>query len=565
MPNLPSPVDQFIAQVNKRINSHRTRNIAIWATLIGGAIMLVLAAIYVLPGYRVPWILYPCVLLGTLLSAAVAVVLNRSSEAQAASFADSFFGLKNAIGSCLGFAQEGKQGGFYDLQAAQTETLVEKVSVEKISYQPPWRLIVIGLVLVAVSVSLGFKGPSPEVEKRLEQEQQTLAMTVEANQQIKEMVEELEKSAEDEDERKLLEPDKLREWVDELKETTDLHEAKRQYSKIEMRLNRAAEALRQRREEKLLDQAAEELKLDLESIELSKDLKYKKYEKAAEDLEDFKPSEKLKNLKDLKELSEARKDLAKLKAVAKRMAAAAQKTQGSGNQQQSQGEASDADPSDGDLSDADESDGDDSEGDLSELIEGLDEAVEDLDQQLEEIELSDYPSEDEPGWSEEELDDAYRAVRGKMDDLGDRMRRMAGRRKARSKLKKLSKRVAQAQSSSRSKQPGGIKAGEEDGTRERTERDENVDNGQNTKLKGIKGSGPSLTQIQAADDGDGTSQRKSKATKRDFKRQFESFVEREDIPEDLKSGVKEYFTNIHQAEQAAAKNETPDANPPNSP
>jgi len=233
MPNLPSPVDQFIAQVNKRINSHRTRNIAIWATLIGGAIMLVLAAIYVLPGYRVPWILYPCVLVGTLLSAAVAVVLNRSSEAQAASFADSFFGLKNAIGSCLGFAQEGKQGGFYD--------------VEKISYQPPWRLIVIGLVLVAVSVSLGFKGPSPEVEKRMEQEQQTLAMTVEANQQIKEMVEELQKSAEDEDERKLLEPDKLREWVDELKETTDLHEAKRQYSKIEMRLNRAAEALRQRR------------------------------------------------------------------------------------------------------------------------------------------------------------------------------------------------------------------------------------------------------------------------------------------------------------------------------
>ena len=43
--------------------------------------------------------------------------------------------------------------------------------------------------------------------------------------------------------------------------------------------------------------------------------------------------------------------------------------------------------------------------------------------------------------------------------------------------------------------------------------------------------------------------RKATARKRDFVRQFESFVQREDVPEELKRGVKNYFTEIHQGEQ----------------
>ena len=187
--------------------------------------------------------------------------------------------------------------------------------------------------------------------------------------------------------------------------------------------------------------------------------------------------------------------------------------------------------------------------------------MDEYDETLEQIELQEDPYGEEPEWSEEELEEANRAVRSKMDDLGDRMRRMAGRRNARSNIKKLSKRVAAAQSNSRSKQPGGTKAGKGDGSRERAETDKRKDNGNNTKLKGIKGSGPSISQLQAADDGDGTTRRKSTAKQRDFKRQFESFVEREDIPEDLKSGVKEYFTKIHQVE-TESNNETLEANAP---
>jgi hypothetical protein len=449
----------------------------------------------------------------------------------------------------LQFSQEGKQGGFYDLQANQTEKLVNSVAIEDIKYQPPWRLIVPGVLLVGIAISLGFKPTSPAVLARLEEEKNTLAMTTAANEQLKELVEELENSADDEDERKMLEPDKLRQWVDELKETTDLREAKRQYAKMEMRLNRAAEALRQRRDEKLMDKAAEELKKDLDSAELAKDLKHKKYERAADKLKDLKPGDKNDQKFKPGKLSKSRKELAKLKAAAKRMAAAARKTRGNSNSKSKNGENSDSKPSDGDPSEASEEVEDNDE--LAELIEELDDAVEELDRELEEMEFDDGDGEQDLEHGDEDLDEAERGVRGKLDELGDRLMKMARRRKARSKLKKLSKKCAQCQSGAstmESERKGGKRAGEGSDDAFREQRDERMDNGQNTKLKGLKGKGPSLTQVQAADDGDGTATRRSEAKQREFKRQFESFVDREDIPEDLKNGVKEYFTNIHQVE-----------------
>jgi hypothetical protein len=235
------------------------------------------------------------------------------------------------------------------------------------------------------------------------------------------------------------------------------------------------------------------------------------------------------------------------------MAAAAKMTKGASKSKSRNGKPSDAKPSDGDPSNADEN-AEENDG-LAELIEELDEAIEEWDRELEEMELEERDGDQdlEPG---DDLDEADAAARAKLDELGDRLIKMARRRKARSKLKKLSKRISQMQSGAaatmESRRKGGLKAGKGSEDTTRDERDERVDNGQNTKLKGLKGKGPSLTQVQAADDGDGTSYRRSEAKERDYQRQFESFVDREDIPEDLKNGVKEYFTNIHQGENAEA-------------
>ena len=523
-----SEVEQFIVSVGRRVDRHRLFDVVFWAMIGGGALMLTIALCYVLFGARVPWHWYPTVLIATVAIAWCVDWCLRLTDEDAAAYADRFFGLKNSVRSWLGFSREQKQGGFYELQSAQTATLVQQVDINQIRYQTPWKLVVPGIALVAASALMGFKPESPIRIAARQQQADTLAMTEATNREIKELLDELEQAVDDENEKLLLEPDKLRQWVDELKETTDLHEAKRQYAKMEMKLNRAYDALEQRKDEQLLDEAAKELRKDFDSQELGKKLEHKKYKRAAEELEDLEPGDKNDQKIDPKKLSETRKELAKLKAATKRMATAARNTQGDGES--------------GDGEDAEDSE---DENDLADLIEDLEEATEEYDESLEEIELREGTDDQDLEGDEDELDKYSEAMRSKLDDLGEHLKKMASRRKARSKLRKLSKRFSQAQSSNPSKRRGGKKAGEGSEDSNRQQRDERVDNGQNTKLKGIKGKGPSLTQIQAADDGDGVSRIRAKATKREFKQQFESFVDREDIPDDLRTGVKNYFTNIH--------------------
>jgi hypothetical protein len=97
-------------------------------------------------------------------------------------------------------------------------------------------------------------------------------------------------------------------------------------------------------------------------------------------------------------------------------------------------------------------------------------------------------------------------------------------------------------------------------TARRDERDDLVDNGQTTQLKGTKGQGPSLTTVETAEDGSGVSTRRAVDRQRTFQRQFESFVAREDIPDEVKDGVKQYFQVIHQTTPELTRQETrPDA------
>ena len=80
----------------------------------------------------------------------------------------------------------------------------------------------------------------------------------------------------------------------------------------------------------------------------------------------------------------------------------------------------------------------------------------------------------------------------------------------------------------------------------RNESDLTQDNGNRDQLQGIKGQGPSNTNVESADSGTGSASRQVKLTEREWKRQLESFVQREDVPTEVKEGVKEYFKGIQQ-------------------
>jgi hypothetical protein len=312
----------------------------------------------------------------------------------------------------------------------------------------------------------------------------------------------------------------------------------RQMAELERKLDKAAKSLAQKREEQVLKQAAEELEKeeDPAARELAKKLKNEDFKEAAKDLEAMKPQDA-----EGKKASEKRKELARLKAAAKRMAAAARSQLSKSKNANAQGQQSQVSTSNDQKS-------------LEDQLNELEQAAEDYDESLKEAEDMEKDGKiDESKLGE--CEDCKNGLGDKLGKLGSRLKQLGAKKGAARKLQGIARNAGKGQGFLAGQSPfagvGGKKPG--DGTIEsrREGSEELSDNGQLTQIKGIKGSGPSLTKIEAADDGTGVSHRKGEVRERAFRKQFESFVTREDVPEDMKQGVKQYFESIHESEPAA--------------
>ena len=96
---------------------------------------------------------------------------------------------------------------------------------------------------------------------------------------------------------------------------------------------------------------------------------------------------------------------------------------------------------------------------------------------------------------------------------------------------------------------GGEKAGDGVDRNSNGQKSELTNNNQFTQIKGAKGEGKGIVAVEEAESGTGVSRIKGKTNKKDFKNQTESFMNREDIPDDLKGGVKNYFNSIHNIDE----------------
>ncbi len=577
------PVHLFVRQIRRRLNWHRMLRCGLGSVATGAAVMLCVATGYVWAGYAVPVIAWPVAAAGCAVVTLVAWLMVRIGDDEAAHFVDTNFELKDSVRSCRNFSLAGKTGGFYSLQAIQTQAGVAGKSCESIRYGPSYRLAGLAGLMLLIAVVLGFKGTDPVVLDRIGQENATAAMTSKVNRELREMIDGLERSIDDENEKKLVDPNKLREWVDQLEETRDLREAMRQYARLERKINQAAEAIQQKKEEQLLDLAAEELKKQDETRDLGDTLKQKKYDQAAKKLGELDPEKKASESDANKKLSEKKKELARLRAAANRMADAARRSANQPDQKGNQKNSPNAPDAEGKdrannaadrnrKKQAQQADGQpdkagnpqqqpgdiDQDGELTEMLEDLEEGVEELDQAIQEAEMQEgQAGEEEDG--EKRMAASQNRVQGDLERLQKKLMKMARQRSAQSRLRQLGAKAGLA--AENAAQNGGGKSGshadnssgtggKEPGTGTSDAQREGADNvdvkGWQSALKGIKGEGPSLTKIESADDGTGVSGRTGEAKQREFQRQFESFVERADIPEDLRNGVKNYFTQIHE-------------------
>ena len=398
------------------------------------------------------------------------------------------------------FLAAGRQEGYYALQAEQTHASVEPLDPRQIRYQPPRRGLLLAACLVAIAVPLGMRGPSERVLSEQQLAHDTALATAAINKELAKLVDELQQESPTADEKELLKPNQLREWVKKLEETGDHKEALRQYAQLERKLNEFRRTLQNKRDEQLLERAARELQSSRETQPLAEQLKQKKYDRSAEELQKMRPASD-------KPLSKQRRELARLKAAAQHMAAAARAARSASKS------SANSSASEGGSGAGSGGSGSGGGGDLAQMMQDLAEAVDNLDDSLEEGLRQEAQTGECDAKQLSQCKSCSECVASQLSKLSKRLKKLAVCKKCEARLCKLCQACSQCQGNlscmCNSPNAGGKKAGMGTNSARRNQRDELLDNGQTTALKGIKGHGPSITTVEAANEGSGVSSRRA--------------------------------------------------------
>ncbi len=506
-------IEDFVHEARRRINRRRLLRSASLGALLCAIAMAGIAIGFVSCGYKVQtaWFVAAAGAGGILL--AVYYLLRRTSPDWAARQADSQFGLKDGLVSAVGFRRQDHHEGFYALQAEHTRQQVAKADLREIRLRPPW-LILCGVVtLVLLSAWLSTFADSPRVQDRKQAEAMTEAQTAEVKELLEEEIEELNKDLDD-DEKELLDKSGIAQMVHELKATKDHKEALRQYAKIERKLREVSAKLQVQRDEKFLSEAAKELNKAKETRSLGKRLESKQYSQAAKDIKKLKSS-------DSGSLTERRKQADRLKSVARRMKDAANRMSASSSQFKS-------------------------------LSENLSQSSQQMQESFDEAEEQECKSGSCSKATMDKLNKDSKSCSASVSKVAMALRKLNAKKKFGKKMYMLKKSLGQCQSyvAGQCKSPlAGKKAGMATDGR-MSDRDPTEDSrGLDTQLTGQKGAGPSQIAVEEAASGSGVSRLKAGSRQAIFRRQVESLVRREEIPENLKTGVKTYFESIQEASQ----------------
>jgi len=552
-------IDKFVKQVRERLNQYFWLDILIRCMCAAGVVLIIVGLSYVLRGYHVPLFWYPAVVfLAVIVTSGLWLFFRRSFD-DAAIHTDKHFKLKDAVCSYKGFSNAHKQGGIYDLQAGHTKTELEKVSVTDVRYEWPARTIGVCIVLMFSSGLLALKADNPKIAQRRQTAEQILLDTEQINEQIKDILKQIKEQAKEDDIEKLVAPDKLQAMVDELKKTPDLKDAMRQYARLEKQLNEVLSKLQQRKDEQLYEKMGKVLQKHERAKALGNRLTKKQYKEAAVELEKFKIDKK-------SPIENQRKQLEQLKSISERMANEARQNKSSSNAAKL---AKSLDKAASNLSKALNSSG---KGSGSQNPKGSQQSSQSSSSQSSSSQGSSSQGSSSQGsgsqgsgsqGSGSEGSEGAEGVNESLSEMAENLNNLDAKCKAQSAIQKLCESLSQCQGklcdgSGSGKgngsgigdgggQGGGIGSGSSSNT------NANINNspatGDKSVLKGIKGQGPSVNTTEAASDGSGSSSGSKARLIEQYKHQAESFIRREDVSEAVKSGVKEYFENIHRIEE----------------
>ncbi|MCF7973465.1 MAG: hypothetical protein K9N55_06590 [Phycisphaerae bacterium] len=555
------PIDRVIHQICRLMNHHLWLTGGIMGLCAACGVLTIVGLCYLFKGRHIPAIWIPAVCLPCAIVTCVILMVRRRSLHDAAQFTDSHFQLKDSVCSYKEFSTAHKHGGVYDLQARQTQTLVEAVNPARVPYRWPLRLIAACVVLLLSSVWLTLKADSPRVVEARRIDAQILGQTEQINEQLKEVLEQIKDQIQKEDLKDLVDPEALDRKFEELKPQSDLKEAMREYAGLERELNQTLSRLAQRKDEKLYKQMGESLQEQDQTKALGNRLAEQQYKEAAKALQDY-------QIDPNADPEQHKQQIDKVKALAERMTQAAQRSpdtaqskaaqlanqlnkaaqarkDGQSGSSSSSGSKSAQSGSQGSISKGSTSQSSGSSG--SSGSEGS---------------MGSDGSSGSPG---------SQGVNDALEQISDHLNDLEARSKAQSLIQQLCKSLSQGQcdlcngqgnGNGKGKGKGkgkGSSTGEGGGkgpgigTGSSSDVNPNINDtastGDKSVLKGIKNQGPSSSSTETATEGTGTSTGSRARKIQQYEHQAESFIRREDVSAAVKDGVKAYFETIHRIDQ----------------
>jgi hypothetical protein len=523
-----STVHLFLHAVRARLNQSLALRSLLAALLTAAVAAILWALAWRAFGYAAPRLGYPLIGAAAGLGFSIRFFLIRRTVSHSAVFADHHFRLKDAITSFLDFhSRPEHEAPIYQLQQQAVEAALTDKDPRAIPLAIHRRRVWLALALLLAAIGLAWLPHSRAVLDELRAQQLTLDRSSQIQTELAKAVEEIIAQM-TEKERELLKPETLRAWVKEIDPTKDQRDLMKQIARFEQKISASLTGLEARKDEEILKLAAAELSESplSDAKQLGKKLDDKAFEDAKQQLTDLKPeATKPLTSEEMKKLLEKS---AKLKELSRRMAKGARKRDFGKAPNKAQPNNPNADAKE-----------------MDEMLADLEQAANAADQDLQDLDPAD-------AGKLEKLDD-------KLAQLGQRLGKLGAKEKARDRMKALGKCAGQAQQFASGQtqalglaqqlaQQGGLKPGTGHSDAKRKDQDAANDNQNFAQLNGQQGEGESKSSVEAADSGTGITGRGATDKSRDFRKQAESLVHRDDVPEDLKQGIREYFQRVHETE-----------------
>lgn len=433
-------------------------------------------------------------------------MIKRYNRVNAAKFADEFFDFKEGLLTALTLNHEAGRKPIHDLQRDHTIDKIQHAKITSIRLAMPKKLMLSSLILFSFTAWLASFDDAPQIAQEKKLIRETLEQTKQINKELEKKINELEKEM-NEEEVALLEKSKLKEMIKDLKESKQQKEALRNYARIEKKIRELKKNQSIQKDEQYLALLADQLLEGPSNQSMGKKLSSRKYKEASEELK------KMRLKKD--SFKELNKDIVKkLSDMGKCMSNSLSSFSGQ-NSSFSRDSAS-----------------------ISESMQRMNQLCRQSEKEL--LKKGELGKACKSGIKKE-----CKQINQNLNSMCDKLNQLQCKKDFAKKLDKMSRFLSQCQSQVACNKPG-LKAGQGTQLSKNEMKTPELEAGQKSQIEAQKGEGRSQRSVEAASSGGGATSRVSQKKDVKYRHTMESLIKRDDIPENLKVGVKNYFTTIHQ-------------------